>query len=286
LRAGRLLIGEMMKTEFVQLDTGITIEFARSGAVAADSILFVHGLGTNLHQFEVQQRFFSQYFQVLLVSLRGHGGSTVPVHPRLAEFSIPQFAQDVKALLSRLDIHKVHFVGNSAGGLVGYQLLRTNVELLASVTTFGTTAELHSSATLLWFLTRLTRLLGPKTMGKLASVSTKDKAVAQKVAEMFATANKQAIWMTQANIADYDFTPLLKDHDLPMLLIKGEQDSEINAKLESTLQILKQKQRFKLAEIEGAGHFVNMEKPDRFNQILLDFLKDVQMLSQKELAVE
>jgi 3-oxoadipate enol-lactonase len=273
-----------MKTELVQLDTGITIEFARSGVVDADSLLFVHGLGTNLHQFEAQQRFFSQYFQVLMVSLRGHGGSSMPAHPREADFSIPQFAQDVKALLSSLDVPRVHFVGNSAGGLVGYQLLRTDSELLASLTTFGTTAELHSSATLLWFLTRLTRILGPKSMGKLASISTKDKAVAQKVAEMFATANKQAIWMTQVNIAGYDFTPVLQDHDLPMLLIKGEQDAEINAKLDSTLQILRQKPSFRLVEMEEAGHFSNMEKPERFNQILLDFLKDVLRLRQEKLA--
>lgn len=271
-----------MKTEFVQLDTGITIEFSRTGPVDAESLLFVHGLGTNLHQFEAQQRFFNQYFQVLSLSLRGHGGSSVPDHLCEADFSIPQFAQDVKALLSRLDIHKVHFVGNSAGGLVGYQFLRTDAELLASLTTFGTTAELHSSMTLLWFLTRLTRILGPKIMGKLASVSTKDKAVAQKVAEMFATANKQAIWMTQVNIADYDFTPVLQDHDLPLLLIKGEQDAEINAKLDSTLQILRQKPGFKLIEIEEAGHFSNMEKPEQFNQILLEFLKDVQRLRHED----
>jgi 3-oxoadipate enol-lactonase len=280
----RLLIGEVMKTEFVQLDTGITIEFSRSGVADADSLLFVHGLGTNLHQFEAQQRFLSRQFQVLLVSLRGHGASSVPLHPEVADYSIPRFAEDLKALLSSLDIPRVHFIGNSAGGLVGYQLLRTDAELLASLTTFGTTAELHSSATLLWFLTRLTRILGPKIMGKLASISTKDKAVAQKVAEMFATANKQAIWMTQVNIADYDFTPILRNHDLPMLLIKGEQDTEINVKLDSMLQILRQKPSFRLVEIEEAGHFSNMEKPERFNQILLDFLKDVLRLRQEKLA--
>jgi 3-oxoadipate enol-lactonase len=265
-----------MKTEFAQLDSGISLEFALAGSPDAETLLFVHGLGPNLRQFEAQMNFFSQEFQVLLVSLRGHGGSSIPDQPERADFSIPALAEDVRSLLTRLDIQKVHFVGNSAGGLVGYQLLINNEDLLSSLTTFGTTAELHTSAPMLWFLTTLTRILGPGTMGKLAKASTKDSQVAEQVAEMFATADKRAIWMTQYNIADYDYRPVLRDQRLPMLMLRGEYDTEINAKLDSTLEVLQGNSDFKLVEMAGAGHFMNMEKPERFNQELLAFLRQCQ----------
>lgn len=261
-----------MKTKLIQLCTGVTIEYSLTGSRNTNGLPFVHGLGSNLHQFEPQEEFFSQRFQVLLVSLRGHGKSSIPEHPSIKDFTVEQLAVDIKSLLSELGIQRVHFVGNSLGGLIGYQLLKTDEELIASLTTFGTTAELHTSPTMVWFLTSLTRILGPKTLGKMAAVSTKDKTVARRISEMFALANKDAIWMTQKNISDYDYTPVLRDRDVPILLIRSQQDTEINANLASTLRALQQNPNFQLRELENVGHFADLEKPEIFNQTLLDFL--------------
>ena len=261
-----------MKIESAQLDTGIQMEYVLSGPTDTETLLFVHGLGPNLRQFEAQLRFFNQEYQVLLVSLRGHGDSTVPVQPVREDFSIKELAEDVQSLLSMLGISRVHYVGNSAGGLIGYELLKRDSDLLATMTTFGTTAELHTSRAMLWILTSLTRILGPKEMGKLAKASTRDACAARKVAEMFAMADKAAVWMTQFNIADYNYLPVLRNQRLPMLMFKGEYDREINAKLDSTLRVLQGNPNFQLVDIVGAGHFVNLEKPERFNQELLGFL--------------
>ena len=265
-----------MQTELIQLRTGITIEYSLIGPKDAPSIIFVHGLGPNLHQFEPQGDFFSQQYQVILISLRGHGRSSMPDHPAIKDFSVEQLAADIKALLFDLGIQKVHFVGNSLGGLVGYEMLRSDKEMITSLTTFGTTAELHTSSTAVWFLTSLTKILGPKNLGKMAGVSTKDKAVAGQISEMFSIANKDAIWMIQRNISNYDYTPVLAGRTLPVLLIKGQLDNEINAQLGSTLDVLHRNPKFQLRELDGVGHFVNLEKTQTFNQILLDFLTKVE----------
>jgi 3-oxoadipate enol-lactonase len=277
--------GCKVKTKLLQLHTGVTIEYSLTGPTEADTLLFVHGLGPNLRQFEPQEAFFSRRFQVLLVSLRGHGRSSVPDHPTVRDFTVGQLAGDVKALLAELNIRQAHFIGNSLGGLVGYQLLETEAELLGSLTTFGTTAELHTSSAMVWFLTSLTRTLGPRILGKLAGVSTKDKAVARQISQMFASANKDAIWMIQENISDYDYTPVLQDCNLPVLLVKSQLDAEINAQLDSTLDILRQNPNFQLDELEGAGHFANMENPEAFNQALSDFLTEATESMRKEEAL-
>ena len=90
----------------------------------------------------------------------------MPDHPGIKDFSVEQLAADIKALLFDLGIRKVHFVGNSLGGLVGYEMLRSDEEMITSLTTFGTTAELHTSSTAVWFLTSLTKILGPKNWAK------------------------------------------------------------------------------------------------------------------------
>lgn len=264
-----------MQTHLLQLSTGITIEYSLTGSENASSLIFVHGLGPNLRQFEFQGEFFRHHYQVLLVSLRGHGRSSMPDHPGLKDFTVKQLASDIKTLLFGLGIQKVHFIGNSLGGLLGYEILKSEEDLIASLTTFGTTAELYTASTAVWFLTSLTKILGPKNLGKMAGISTEDKAVAVQISNMFSMANKEAVWMIQKNISNYDYTPVLANSNLPILLIKGQLDKEINARLGSTLDVLHRNPKFQLRELDGVGHFANLEKPKIFNKILLDFLTKV-----------
>ncbi|HHE05889.1 MAG TPA: hypothetical protein ENK90_02070, partial [Epsilonproteobacteria bacterium] len=74
------------------------------------TILFVHGLGANLSQFEEQHHYFDNKYQILSLTLSNH--------------SLDYLADEIIILLDRLQIEKVHFVGNSMGGNVGFALLK------------------------------------------------------------------------------------------------------------------------------------------------------------------
>jgi 3-oxoadipate enol-lactonase len=126
------------------LATGVSLEYLLEGPADAPALCFVHGLGANLRQFLPQAAHFAGHYRVLLLSLRGHGGSGKPDPATAAAYALPILAQDVAALLDHLDIASLHFVGNSLGGLVGYELLPMGRPQLLSLTTFGTTAALHS----------------------------------------------------------------------------------------------------------------------------------------------
>ena len=82
---------------------------------------------------------------MLRLSLRGHEKSSAPAPPTPKAYTLPVVAQDVQALLEHLGIEALHYVGNALGGLVGYEFLELEQLRLLSLTTFGTTAELHSS---------------------------------------------------------------------------------------------------------------------------------------------
>lgn len=264
-----------METKKAKLSTGVQIEYSLSGPENGETLLFVHGLGPNLHQFEPQQRFFAQDYRVLLVSLRGHGGSSSVACPTQADYSVGELARDVQALLSYLNVEKVHFIGNSLGGLVGYELLKADAERVLSLTTFGTTAELHSSRFTLWALLTATRLLGRRGMAWLISkTGSKDDNVASRLGKMYRVVSKDALKLIAKNIADYDYTGTIRGLDTRMMLIKGGLDREINANLDSTLKVLSKKSIFKIVELPDAGHFANMEKPEAFSRIVLDFLID------------
>ncbi len=89
---------------------------------------------------------------------------------------------------------------------------------------------------------------------------------------MYETVSKDALELITANIADYDYTGTISEHRLPMLVLRGSLDTEINKNLDTTLAVLRENPDFELVELPGAGHFANMEVPDDFNGVLDRFL--------------
>ncbi|MBQ8830776.1 MAG: alpha/beta hydrolase [Oscillospiraceae bacterium] len=75
-------------------------------------LILLHGNGEDSSYFVHQIEYFSASYRVIAVDTRGHGAS-----PRGdAPFSIPQFAEDLKSFMDRLNIEKAHILGFSDGG--------------------------------------------------------------------------------------------------------------------------------------------------------------------------
>ncbi|HJH28623.1 MAG TPA: alpha/beta fold hydrolase, partial [Methanosarcinaceae archaeon] len=128
-----------MNIKTIKVNDHVEIEYSLSGPDSEYTLLFMHGLGSNLNQFVPQQQYFARNHRLLLISLRGHGNSSAPINPTRDDYTVREMARDVQDLLTHLGIRKVHFVGNSLGGLIGYELLELDHDLLSSLTTFGTT---------------------------------------------------------------------------------------------------------------------------------------------------
>jgi 3-oxoadipate enol-lactonase len=263
-----------MTIEAATLSTGVTLEYMLMGPTEAPVLAFVHGLGSNMRQFLPQMEHFAATYRVLTLSLRGHGGSSAPAEPTPEDYAVRVLAQDVQALSQQLGIEALHFVGNSLGGLVGYELLNLGQPELLSLTTFGTTAELHSSPLIYWTVVGSVRLLGIKKMAALiGKTGSKDPAVGARLAQMYGSATKEALLLIPRHIANYDYTETLRNAELPLLLIQGALDTGINAQLDSTLATLEEKPHSSIIPLSEAGHFANMEQPLMFNRILETFLR-------------
>ena len=262
-----------MNIETTKVSDNIEIEYSLSGVDNEGTLLFVHALGSNLRQFEMQQHYFAENYQVLLISLRGHGNSSAPDNPTNVDYTVMKIARDVQSLLTFLGINKVHLVGNSMGGLIGYELLKMDEGLLSSLTTFGTVARLHTSPFNRRMLLSMQRFLGPKWIAWLVGRSaSKNKAVRARLRSMYEMVSKEALELITMNIADYDYMDTICRYNIPMMLIRGGQDKYINTKLDPVLEIMRNKPYFELVEMLNAGHFANIEKPVDFNEILKRFL--------------
>ena len=106
---------------------GISMHYETHGE--GSPLLFLHGLGSTLRDWDPQIDAFASQFRVITVDLRGHGESEKPYGP----YSIALFAEDIGALLKEIAQEPAHVVGLSMGGAVALHLAMDHSHRLRSL---------------------------------------------------------------------------------------------------------------------------------------------------------
>jgi len=259
---------------------GVNLEYSLTGPAGKPVIAFAHGYSMNLKQFLEQEEYFSNNYRVLLFSMRGHGGSSCPERPGRESFTLEVMANDFVALLDRLELPAVHWVGNSMGGLLGYQVLRDAPEKLQSLATFGITGRQHYGlifqkiAGISMHIMISLNLI--PALGKLGgSMVSKSPAVKEKILKMAQEASKPALKYGHFNVYSFNYLEELSEAEVPVLLIRCEHDRAINRVLRSTLRVLEDSEKGAVVEMPGVGHFANLDDPPQFNRILENWYQEI-----------
>jgi pimeloyl-ACP methyl ester carboxylesterase len=85
-----------------------------------DVVVCVHGLTRVARDFDDLARALCGRFRVLCPDMAGRGDSDRLADPAL--YGVPQYVSDCVALIARLDVEAVSWVGTSMGGLIGMTL--------------------------------------------------------------------------------------------------------------------------------------------------------------------
>ena len=141
----------------IKLINGYNIEYAEEGKNNDRTIVFAHGLGGNIEQWNKQIEFFSTKYHVIAFSLPGHGESSN--FDEGVCYSIEEYSVIVVKLLDELEISSCTWVGNSMGGVLGYHMLKIVPEKIQMLITNGTTPELIMSKLTTNLVTFFDRLL-------------------------------------------------------------------------------------------------------------------------------
>jgi pimeloyl-ACP methyl ester carboxylesterase len=83
-------------------------------------VVCVHGLTRCAHDFDFLARALAADYRVVSADLAGRGDSDWLKDPR--EYQVPVYLNDMVALLARLNVETVYWVGTSLGGLIGMAL--------------------------------------------------------------------------------------------------------------------------------------------------------------------
>lgn len=97
------------------------VAYTEWGDAANPNVLIcVHGLTRNGRDFDVLAEAMQDRYRVICPDVVGRGESQWLSHA--ADYSYAQYLTDMNALIARLNVPSVHWVGTSMGGLIGMML--------------------------------------------------------------------------------------------------------------------------------------------------------------------
>jgi pimeloyl-ACP methyl ester carboxylesterase len=255
----------------VTLSSGVTLEVAEAGRGPA--VLFLHGITDSWRSFEPILPLLPEDLHVVVPSQRGHGGSDKPP----GGYTIDHLAGDAAALLDALEIERATVVGHSMGSQVAQTLGAANPErverlvLIGSATSF-VTPELRE------FVGVLDQLRDPvpTEVARDFQVSTIHKPIPDELLATFVGESLKVpahVWQqAMRGVLEFHSVPFLSRLRMPTLVVWGDHDAIVSR---GEQELLRQGiGGATLRVFDDTGHAVHWERPERFADELLTFLRE------------
>jgi pimeloyl-ACP methyl ester carboxylesterase len=246
---------------------GIKLHTSSTGRGKA--IIFVHGWTCDDTSWAEQVPVLSQDFRVVTLDLPGHGSSGSPSDGR---FSMDLFARAVEAVRAESRADKVVLVGHSMGTPVIRQYARLYPDHVAGLVLVDGVVLVPGEATP---PVQASLLSGPEGLQAREAIiksmftPSTPPALQQQILKMMLAA--PAATASGAMLATFDPSNWNDDvMTMPVLAIYAEK-----SQLGRPGYLKKIFTRVEYVEITGTGHFVMMEKPNEFNQLLTRFINRV-----------
>ncbi len=256
---------------------GRVIAYDLVGPDTAPTVCMTHSLASDGGMWAEQvPALLAGGFRVLRIDMRGHGGSD----PVAGPYSMSQLAGDVATVLDALKMEKVHYIGLSIGGMIGQAFAIEHGNRLLSAMWCDTMPQTPPGPQTTWE----ERQKAVRDAGSLAGIA--DGTVERWLTDAVKAARPNRYKQIRDTIAgttpagyigcidairNYDFVPQLPSLKLPVLVVCGADDAGTPPEANRRIAELVPGGRYE--QIAAARHFPNVEHPETFNHIMMDWLK-------------
>jgi pimeloyl-ACP methyl ester carboxylesterase len=265
--------------------------FVRAGSGPA--LLLLHGIGNSCQTWAGVIDRLAENYTVIAPDLLGHGASDKP----RGDYSIAAYANGMRDLLSVLDIERATVVGHSLGGGIALQFayqFPERCERLAVVGSGGLGPELSAGLRLATLpgtelaLTALTGVSGPLRVGMRVLDGVGHAAGWRRVRDLAEAGDallalkdvqaRRAFLRTLRGVVDAHgqavtaLDRLYLADAVPMLVVWGSKDPIVPARHAETVRSVVPTARIEV--FRGAGHWPHLDEPDRFCDVLLEFMAE------------
>lgn len=243
---------------------GIEIDYEASGSGPA--VLLSHGYSATRRMWDAQHGALGERHRVISWSMRGHGETESPADP--ARYSADLTVRDMHALLGHLGVEHAVIGGLSLGGYVSLAFYLEHPEMVhALVICDSGPGYRNADARAAWNTRAHERAVAIETRGLEAlgrSREVRESLALHRSAQGLAHAARGMLAQEGSRVIDG-----LASVRVPTLIIVGDQDQPFLAPCE---YMAKKIPGARFEVIRGAGHSSNLDQPEAFNRVLLDFL--------------
>jgi 3-oxoadipate enol-lactonase len=250
--------------------------YEAAGDPASQPLVFLHGIGGAARAWRGQVGAFGDRYRAMAWDMPGYGNSAP-----LAAVSIASLAEALQDFLQQVGAKKPILVGHSIGGMIVQQWLAKYPDIAGAVV-LAQTSPAFGKPDGDWQKTFIDARLGPldrgETLASLAPTLVRElvgddpDAGGMVLARDCMAAVPEATYRaTMLALMGFDLRAALKDIAVPTLVLSGSRDN--NAPAPMMAKMAGSIPSATYVELEGAGHLVNLERPDAFNAALDSFLK-------------
>lgn len=245
-----------------------------------EPLIFIHAFPLNQMMWDDQLTALSHHCRMITLDLRGFGGTDVPDGPTTME----QMAADVRGLMSMLEIERATLVGLSMGGYVSLAFYREYPDAVRALVLADTRASADTHAARERRLQSAEKAeragaaaiaddMTPLLLGKTTQ-ETRPEIPARVRAMIEGNSPKGIAAAQRAMAARRDSTYILPAINFPTLILVGAEDQLTPvAEAESLRDGIR---GARLQVIDGAGHLSNLERPQKFNAALIEFVESLE----------
>jgi pimeloyl-ACP methyl ester carboxylesterase len=235
-------------------------------------LVLIHGGQMDRRMWDPQFDLFARRYTVLRYDVRGYGRSDMPAKG----FS---HAEDLSGLLDFLRLEKASLIGLSLGGRIAIDFALSHPERVETLVLAGPgLGGYRFTGQSGWSIVEAARDEGLEKAAEMwlensyMAPAMQNPAIRDRMRQL-ALENAHT-WLANPIFERHLKPPAierLSDIHVPTLIVVGDRDVE---DIQKIVEILRggiagsEKQ-----VIPGAGHIVNMEKPEEFNQVVLGFLE-------------
>lgn len=274
------------RSRYFLTSSGLNLEYRQKGDPFAETIVMLHGMGTDCRIFLPNIDPLAESYQIIAVSLRGHGLSDKPKEINSESFAMDLLVRDLIELTWSLGIQSFHFVGHGLGAMIGYELLRRDPGSLLSISAMAAPAAKEGAKGATKLLQKATgfssRLLGnhKKTSEAVAKMcSTNEEVIAYLKDEVFYATNWEIGKLLKPHHTGVNYLPILQENEeIPIQFLMG-MDPSVEKMLGSyramgsSLTALAAYEHIQVQTIGNTGYFPNLDSPGEFHQVLTSFIR-------------
>jgi pimeloyl-ACP methyl ester carboxylesterase len=258
------------KSEVVNASDGVPIHYSVQGK-GDPALVFIHCWACNRHFWDNQVAEFSRTYRVVTIDLPGHGESG----KERKSYSVESYGDDVKTVVTKLNLKRVVLVGSSMGGPIALEATRRMPDRVVAIVPVDTLQNVEQKVPQEQldavfqqmqadFKGATTNLLNQFFFSPTTPAAVKERIINETIAQ-----KPEVVLPILKAVFSYDAAPGLREVKVPIRAINADRvPTDVTANRKYAPQ-------FDVVIIKGTGHYPMLEDPARFNQMLAEILRNL-----------